>query len=344
MPLTPDMLSRIAERQAQQPPGADLTPHSRRRTVVKRGHEIFEGGDYPQTFNEFVGQAEAINQIRTAIASARARGRPLDHVLLASGAQGIGKTTLAQIIAHELGAGLVSVSGAMTVNDARTILLQMAPGDVLFWDEFHLAVAGNRNRADWMLPLLTDSVLMTKNAVEEMPHVTVIAATTDVGRLPATIISRFMIRPEIVYYTDDEGIALTYNLAARMGVDVDNGVVRVIAQAANNNPRDMRMILTAYRDLSLTGHRDIETALRWAGVTRDGLPRICQDVMLVLLQATDHTLSLETIQAALGEPGPLRYAEQLLIQKGYLTITGRGRKLTPEGIDRAHGLIGKGTE
>jgi Holliday junction resolvasome RuvABC ATP-dependent DNA helicase subunit len=184
---------------------------------------------------------------------------------------------------------------------------------------------------------------MTKNAVEEMPHITVVAATTDVGRLPATITSRFMIRPEIVYYTNDEGIALTYNLAARMGVDVDNGVVRVIAQASNNNPRDMRMILTAYRDLCATGNCDIETALRWAGVTSDGLPRVCQDVMLVLLQATDYTLSLDTVQAALGEPGPLRYAEQLLIQKGYLTITGRGRKLTPEGADRARGLIGKET-
>jgi Holliday junction resolvasome RuvABC ATP-dependent DNA helicase subunit len=143
MPLTPEMLAQIADRQSNI--GADLDHHerSRRRTVVKRGTEIFEGGDYPHTFDEFVGQAEAKTQLRTAIASAQARGAPLDHVLLASGAQGIGKTTLAQIIAAELGVGLVSVSGAMTVNDARTILLQMRPGDVLFWDEFHLAVSGN---------------------------------------------------------------------------------------------------------------------------------------------------------------------------------------------------------
>lgn len=342
MPLTPSMLARLEEQARNRKSRVYRRPAEQpepKKSIVKYGHDIFEGTDYPATFDEFIGQREAKHQLITAIRSARNRGVPLDHVLLASGAQGIGKTTLAQIIAYELGTGFVAVSGPLTVKDARQLLRQMSEGDVLFWDEFHLAVAGNRNRADWLLPLLTDSVLMTNDSVEEMPHVTIIGATTDVGKLPATVTSRFMIRPTLHYYTDDEGIALVYALADRMKVPVTNEVVRVVAAAADNNPRDMRMILTAYRDLLIGGDGDIETALRWSGVTRDGLPQVCQEILLVLLDAPDHTASLETVQAALGEPGPLRHAEQRLIQRGYLVITGKGRKLTPEGVARAHSLL-----
>jgi len=344
MPILPEIQERLKIKYEEQEHARrerlqqhqQQTPTVAQSALVKRGDDIFAGSDYPMTWEGFVGQEEAITQLRAAVASAKGRGKSLDHVLLASGAQGIGKTTLAQIIAHEMGAGFVAVSGPLTVDDARSLLTQMEDGDVLFWDEIHLAVAGNRNRADWILPLLTDSVLMTKKSVEQMPRVTVIGATTDVGKLPQTIISRFMVRPVLNYYTDAEGEELTHVLADRMDVMLlDDANYARIARASDNNPRDIRMILTAVRDIAYTGDGDLGLAFQWAGVTHDGLSRVAQDMLIVLLDAPDYTASLETIQASLGEPGPMRHAEQKVIQKGYVVITGRGRKLTERGVARA---------
>jgi Holliday junction DNA helicase RuvB len=340
MPLLPEIRERLQAQYEEQVSDRQKRsleePSSSPGNLVKRGDDIFAGGDYPAKWDGFIGQAEAIKQLQAAVASAKGRGKPLDHVLLASGAQGIGKTTLAQIIAHEMGVGFLAVSGPLSVDDARQLLRQMEDGDILFWDEIHLAVAGNRNRADWILPLLTDSVLMTKKSVEHMPRVTVIGATTDVGKLPQTIISRFMVRPVLNYYTDDEGVMLAETLGDRMDVILcDHTDYARVARAADNNPRDIRMILTAVRDIAFAGEGDLALAFQWAGVTHDGLSRVAQDMLVVLLDAPDNTASLETIQASLGEPGPMRHAEQKVIQKGYVLITGRGRKLTERGIERA---------
>lgn len=327
MPLLPETQERLK--------GQYISSATGPGALVKRGAQIFGTGDYPESWDGFIGQDDAIRQLKAAVTSAKHRHVSLDHVLLASGAQGIGKTTLAQIIAYEMGAGMVAISGPVTVAEARALLVQMEDGDVLFWDEIHLAVAGNRNRADWILPLLTDSVLMTKNTVERMPRVTVIGATTDVGKLPQTIISRFMVRPVLNYYTDEEGVLLTYNLADRMGIILsDEANYARVARAADNNPRDIRMIITAVRDVGYA-EGDLELAFEWAGVTHDGLSRVARDMLLVLLDSPDRTASLETVQALLGEPGPLRHAEQKVMQKGYVVITGRGRKLTERGVERA---------
>jgi holliday junction DNA helicase RuvB len=306
----------------------------------KRGEEIFAGTDYPMTFDGFVGQDLAVEQLQICIHSAKARGTRLDHTLLASGAHGIGKTTLAQIIAYELGAGFVAISGPVSVDDARTILMGMQDGDVLFWDEFHLAVAGNKNRADWLLPFLTDRELLTKRGTEQMPDVTVLAATTDVGRLPQTIISRFMIRPRLSYYSLEEATKICAQLTGRMKVRISSETALTrIARAANHNPREMRMILTAVRDLAMVGPVNLDKAFEWAGLTYDGLSTECQEILLILLGSTAYTASLETIQAALGEPGPLKHHEQAMIQKGLITIGGRGRTLTDLGVERAQLLL-----
>lgn len=306
--------------------------------TVKRGDEIFEGTDYPRTWDGFVGQQEAILQLRTSVASARSRGVRLDHTLLASGQHGIGKTTLAMILASEMGAGLVTISGAMTGEDFARAVRSCRDGDIVFWDEFHLAVAGNRNRADWLLPFLTDGVLMTKVGAVPLPAVTLVAATTDAGKLPQTILSRFMVRPRLAPYSASEAEVICLQLARRMKVRLGNAetTARRIAVASGGNPRAMRLILTAVRDMALAndGQVSLKQAFLWAGVTEDGLTREAMEIMFVLIACRDYTASLETIQAALAEPGPLRHAEQLLIQQGYLVISGRGRTLTAEGVSR----------
>ena len=330
MPLSPALEEKLAVAY-----GRARSRAKKDRPAVKRGDEIFAGTDYPRDWIGFVGQEQAKEQLQAAIASATRRNARLDHILLASGLHGIGKTTLAMLVAHQADAGLVCVSGALSVDEARDVLTGMQDRDVLFWDEIHLAVAGNRNRADWTLPLLTDGVLMTSRGREEMPDVTVIGATTDLGKLPQTIISRFMVRPKLVEYTPEEGEQLVWNLGQRMGIEVSAEDAPAIATAANQNPRDMRMILTAVRDATFAGQPDLEKAFEWAGFTRDGLSTVAVDMLLVLLGAPDYTASIDSIQAQLGEPGPLRHHEQALLRRGYVTITGRGRALTDEGKERA---------
>lgn len=309
----------------------------RKKVHIKRGDEIFAGTDYPQTFDKFVGQAEAVARLKAAIARATNDGTRLDHTMLASGVAGIGKTTLARIVAYEMGVGIVEVSGPISVKDIEPVLKEMQDHDILFWDEIHQAVQHGKGRAEWLLPFLTDGVLVTKESTKPMPNVTVLGATTDVGKLPTTIRSRFMVWPKLRYYNDIEGVVLSANLAERMGVDTLEH--EAIARAADNNPRQMRLILTAIRDLSHVGEVDLDTAFDWAGVTRDGLSRTCQDILMTLLSATEHTASQETLQGLLGEPGPIRHAENQLMQRGLLTITGRGRTLTEAGVERAAGLL-----
>jgi Holliday junction DNA helicase RuvB len=304
---------------------------------VKRGDEIFEGTDYPRTWDGFIGQEQAVEHLRTTVASAKHRGAKLDHILLASGQPGIGKTTLAMIIAAEMGVGLVSVSGAMTNVDFQRAISMCESGDIIFWDEFHLAVAGNRNRADWLLPFMTDGVLLTKQGRIPVPDVTLIAATTDVGKLPQTVITRFMVQPRLAAYTEAEAIVICRALAARMKIRLSGSqsAADKIARAANNNPRVMRQILVCIRDLAALGPVDLDKAFEWAGVSADGLSREALDIMVILLGSPSYTASLETIQGTLSEPGPLRHVEAVLLQRGYLTISGRGRTLTEDGIERA---------
>jgi Holliday junction DNA helicase RuvB len=239
-----------------------------------------------------------------------------------------------------MGVGITVVSGPVRVDEARTVLMGMQDHDILFWDEFHSAVAGSKTRADWTLPFLTDGDLVTARGAEKMPDVTVIAATTDAGKLPQTILSRFMVKPTLTNYTETEAVEIVDRLGARMLVPIAEEELLPIAKAANFNPRDMRKILTAVRDVAFTpSGYTFEKALRWAGFSHDGLDQVARDIMLLLLDAKDCTMGLETLSAHLGEPGPLRHHEQILLQKGYLTIEGRGRKLTDDGILRAVMLI-----
>jgi Holliday junction resolvasome RuvABC ATP-dependent DNA helicase subunit len=185
---------------------------------------------------------------------------------------------------------------------------------------------------------MLEGKLYTKRGAETVPDVTLIAATTDAGKLPETLLSRFMVQPTIVPYTPAEAAAIAQNLADRMGVRLSApGHAERIAQAADSNPRSMRRILTAVRDLqhAYGEGSHLERAFEYAGVSEDGLTQIARDMLLVLLTNPDYTASIEYINATLGEPGPLKHHEKQLLQRGLVTITGRGRSLTTSGLTRA---------
>ncbi len=307
----------------------------------RRGAEIFEG-DYPCDWSAFVGQERAKEHLQAAISSARARGRRLDHVLIASGMAGVGKTSLARLVAGSMGAGFQELSGTISVDEARPALQVMEPGDVLFIDEIH-QVSGVKG--EWLLHLLQDGRLLTGRGAEPMPDITVVAATTDPQRLPRTILDRFVIRPTLAPYTDEEAVRITCELAARLGFGSgviptpEPGDLLAMARAGNNSPRSIRALLATYRDTRFAGGEySLDLALTWAGTTRDGLDNTAQEYLLVLA-ACEGQASLATISGQMGEPGPLRHTEALLGMRGYVTIEGRGRKLTTAGVQRVGELM-----
>lgn len=321
---------------------------------VLRGEGIFAGTDHPRAWFELVGQTEAVTQLKAACLSARLRNARLDHTLLASGLHGIGKTSLAKLIAAEIGAGLVEMSGKVSVDEARAVLMQMEDGDVLFLDEIHMLVSGGKAGAEWLLPLLQNGVLLTAKGAEEVPKVTILGATTDVQKLPETIISRFKHRPVLVPYTDEEGAEIALIRALKLGFGKldelpvpDAWTCKAVTRAAMNNPRDMETLLVAVRDSVLGGQAfvtgsgmyDLETARRWLGLTEDGLNRLAQDYLCLLLVTYGGKAGEKTIRSALGEPGPVTHTEKLLTQKGLVITTSSGRELTEAGIARTEELL-----
>lgn len=305
---------------------------------VKYDEEIFAGTDYPRNWEDFVGQDVAKRQLQVNLASAAVRDTRIEHTLLASGVPGVGKTTLATMLAWHAGVGLVQATGPLAQSEAIRLVKGMRNHDILFIDEAHLLVQGNRNRADWLLPFLLEGCFYTERGAVKVPDVAVVAATTDVGKLPATLMGRFMCQPRIVAYSPEEATQIAVANARRMGVDLPAYYFSHIAMAANHNPRVMRRILTTLRDLQLAhpgSDPDLALALEWSGVSWDGLDTMAQEVLLALLAAPKFTASVESLQAQLNEPGPLRHAEQLLLQRGLVTVTGRGRQLTDAGRARA---------
>lgn len=307
---------------------------------VARGEAIFDGVDYPREWTGFIGQPEAKERLIVAVASAKARSTRLDHTLL-SASHGVGKSTLATLIASKMDVGFVQTSGPIPLDKARKILAAMKDRDIWFMDEIHTMVAGGKAKAEWLLPFMVESKLYTESGAVDVPDVTIIGATTDAGMLPQTIIGRFMIKPTLTSYTDTEAAQIAANLALRMSVTLTGAELAPIARAASGNPRDMRSILTAVRDLQYAfpdAPVDLEMAFRWAGFSADGLTKVAQEMLLVLSQQANYTCSIDSLGAMLNEAGPLRHHEQMLLQRGFITITGRGRQLTDSGLARVRQL------
>jgi len=308
-------------------------------SAPRRGADIFTGG-YPSTWSELVGQTQAVSRLKAAIASAQAEHRRLDHVLLASGLPGVGKSTLARLVAGEMGVGFCEVSGPVSVDEARRVLRGMEDRDVLFWDECHQAVQGGKGKAEWALHLLQDGRLLTAAGVEQVADITVVMATTDAQRLPLTVLSRLPIRPVITAPSEAEAQDLVCSLAIRLGITVTPEVVTGVAVASNGSPRDMQALLIAARDGHATdGVWDLDRALNWCGVTADGLNELAQEYLIVLLVQCNGMAGQTTIASALSEPGPLHHTEQLLTNKGLIEITPQGRRMTTAGAERTLELL-----
>lgn len=307
-------------------------------------------GDYPTSWDAFIGQESAKRQLRVAAASARLRGEPLEHVLLSSPEPGIGKTSLALLCGMELGTNVKVVSGKIPPAQARIALSGLEDGDVLFYDEIHMAVQGGKGNAEWLLHLLQDGVIMGPMGPEAQPKITIIGATTDVGRLPKTIIDRFAKRPDLSPYSDEEATSIALGKAGRLFTtpaspfpSLEN--LQDVARAAVNNPRIIGHILSNLRDIAVTTEAenydrdarsyDLTEALAWMGLTGDGLDRTARRYLVALLKDFAGGAGERALADRLGETGGLGHVEKVLMSKGLVAKTKQGRVLTGVGIKRA---------
>lgn len=308
-------------------------------------------GDYPDHWDDFIGQEQAKRKLLIASRSAKVREAPMDHVLIQSGKAGVGKTALAWLAAREIGSNIQVVAGALKVNEARMLISRMNDRDVLFYDEIHQAVAGGKAKGEWLLTLLQDGCLPgPRGAMERCPAITVIGATTDAGRLPQTILTRFS-PLELDDYTDEDGLRIVLSLAGRMFPkplplpSVDNA--GAIARACSNNPRIMRQLLINLRDIALATEGsnlsedgyDLTEAMEWMGLDDDGLTELARRYLIALVKDFGgEPVGERTMQDRLCEPGGLAHTEKLLMDRQLIVKTRQGRIPTGEGLSRALAL------
>lgn len=319
-------------------------------TAGKKKTYALEGSFQPQSWDQIIGQDKAKRQLQMAARAAKLRGVPMAHCLIESGMQGIGKTTLALLTADELGARIKVVSGKIRMEEARVMFASMKDGDVLLLEECHQLVTSNKRDIEWLLHYLENGVTLGPRGPEEQPKVTIIGTTTDASKLPATILDRLRIKPEIVAYTDLQAA----KIAAVMSASIMAGLTQPtpanlanIARAGNNNPRVIRGLLETLRDSVVVGMvefkkrvgYDLELLLDDAGLTPDGLTASAQKYLKVLYEYQGTPAGEGAIKNRIREAS-LEHVERILVDKDLIVFTTRGRTLTRQGIVRAQELLG----
>ncbi len=297
----------------------------------------------PKTLAEFVGQERVKEQLQLLIDGARARGESVDHLLF-SGPPGLGKTTLASIVANEMGAGFQPTSGPALErpSDLAAILTNLEDGDVLFVDEVHRMP---RAVEEVLYPALEDfnlDVVVGKGPTArsirlELPRFTLVAATTRPGRITLPLRERFGFSPRLDYYSRDDLTRIVRRSAGILGVRIDDEGAGEIARRARGTPRVANRLLRRVRDFAevrsdgaVTG--DVARGgLELFEVDGQGLDRLDHAVLQAIVEKfSGGPVGLSTLAAAVGEETDTieDVVEPYLLQLGFLKRTPRGRVAT----------------
>jgi len=300
----------------------------------------------PKTLDEFVGQKAARENLRVFIAAAKARGEALDHVLF-FGPPGLGKTTLAQIIAREMGVGFRATSGPVIAKsgDLAALLTNLEDGDVLFIDEIHRLQPAVEEvlypaMEDRALDLMIGEGPSARSVRIDLPRFTLVGATTRQGLLTTPLRDRFGIPVRLNFYTVDELERVVTRAARLLDLHVAPDGAQEIAKRARGTPRIAGRLLRRVRDFAnVAGHETVDAPTADAALNRlevDALGLDAMDRRYLTMIADIYRggpVGVETLAAGLSEPRDTieEVIEPYLIQLGLVARTARGRCLNASG-------------
>ena len=309
----------------------------------KRDDDAQDASLRPQTLADFVGQAAARANLQVFIESAKKRGEPLDHILFV-GPPGLGKTTLAQIIAREMGVNFRSTAGPVIAKrgDLAAQLTNLEEGDVLFIDEIHRLNPAIEEilypaMEDYELDLIIGEGPAARSVKINLPKFTLVGATTRAGLLTTPLRDRFGIPVRLNFYTVEELEFIVKRGARVLGFGMTDEGANEIARRARGTPRVAGRLLRRVRDFAtVDGASEVTRAiadksLQMLDVDRIGLDQMDRRYLdMVAKNFSGGPVGIETIAAALSEPRDAieDIIEPYLIQQGFLQRTPRGRLLT----------------
>jgi len=305
--------------------------------------QMLERSLRPSRLEEFVGQPNTKEQLDIFIQAAKGRNEPLDHVLV-FGPPGLGKTTLAHILAEEMGAKLRQTSGPVLekAGDLAAILTNLESADVLFIDEIHRLNPAIEEilypaLEDYHLDLMIGEGPAARSIKLNLPPFTLVGATTRAGLLTSPLRDRFGIVQRLQFYSTEELTQIVERSARLLGVDYDLAGVTAIAMRSRGTPRIANRLLRRVRDYAQVKGNGILTedvansALDMLEVDVLGLDLLDRNLLLAIMQKFDGgPVGIDSIAAAIGEErGTIEdVIEPYLIQQGYLMRTPRGRVAT----------------